>query len=70
MEIVEFLGLYDDPDRDERGNVSAAYRCRPTDQATPMAREEATRVDEFDATDLPELGFDHYDIVTDALESR
>lgn len=70
VEIVEFLGLYDDPDRDERGNVSAAYRCRPTDEATPTAREEATRVDECDATNLPELGFDHHAIVTDALASR
>lgn len=68
VEAVEFVGLYDDPDRDERGNVSAAYRCRPTDAgATPAAREEARRVALFDPADLPETGFDHARIVRDAL---
>lgn len=66
-EVVEFVGLYDEPDRDERGNVSAAYRCRPTDQSSPTAREEARRVDTFDPADLPTMGFDHAEIVRDAI---
>jgi 8-oxo-dGTP diphosphatase len=65
--IEEFVGLYDDPDRDERGNVSAAYRCTPISDDTPTAREEARQVGAFDPADLPEIGFDHKQIVTDAL---
>ncbi len=63
----EFVGLYDDPDRDERGNVSAAYRCTPVTDDTPTPREEARQVRTFDPTDLPAMGFDHEQIVTEAL---
>ena len=64
---VAFVGLYDDPERDERGNVSAAFLCRPTSQGqTPIAREEARRVDTFDLSDLPQLGFDHEQIINEA----
>lgn len=34
VDAEEFVGLYDDPDRDPRGNVSAAFRCRPADPDT------------------------------------
>lgn len=70
VETETFLGLYDDPDRDERGNVSAAYLCRPVADAEPKALEEARAVDRFDATDLPETGFDHAEIVADAVARR
>lgn len=68
IEIESFVGLYDDPDRDERGNVSAAYRCAATDDADPKPREEAHRVEAFDPDDLPEMGFDHDRIVADAFD--
>ncbi|MFW5903621.1 MAG: NUDIX domain-containing protein [archaeon] len=68
--VEEFVGLYDDPDRDERGNVSAAYRCRPVGDARPEPREEASQVEAFDPTGLPDMGFDHARIVADAVESR
>lgn len=61
-----FVGLYDDPDRDERGNVSAAFRCSPVGSQSPSAEEEARRVETFDPTGLPGMGFDHEQIVTDA----
>lgn len=64
---ITFVGLYDGPDRDVRGNVSAAFLCRPTEPGqTPNAREEARRVETFDPTDLPPMGFDHERIVEDA----
>jgi 8-oxo-dGTP diphosphatase len=64
---VSFVGLYDAPDRDERGTVSAAYLCRPTaDDPAPEPREEARRVRIVDPDALPEMGFDHADIVADA----
>lgn len=66
--VGEFVGLYDDPGRDERGNVSAAYLCSPSDDADPEPREEARRVETFDRRSLPETGFDHGQIVLDALE--
>lgn len=71
VEPISFVGLYDDPDRDERGNVSAAFLCRPTDhEQQPRPREEARTVETYDPNDLPELGFDHEQIVADALSYR
>ncbi|WIV66352.1 NUDIX domain-containing protein [Natrialbaceae archaeon AArc-T1-2] len=68
VEVETFVGLYDDPDRDDRGNVSAAYRCSPRGDPTPDPREEARRVATFDLASLPGMGFDHDRIVADALE--
>ncbi len=68
VDPVAFVGLYDAPGRDERGNVSAAYRCRPTKPGqTPRPRAEAHRVETFDPTDLPATGFDHATVVRDAV---
>ena len=65
---LSLIGLYDAPDRDERGNVSAAYLCRPTRPGQPpQPRAEARRVERFDPADLPEMGFDHAAIVGDAV---
>ncbi|MDY6775344.1 MAG: NUDIX domain-containing protein [Halobacteria archaeon] len=73
VEAEEFVGLYDDPDRDERGNVSAAYICRrleADEAAEPRPREEATEVKtvEVDETSSLTLGFDHAEILSDASE--
>lgn len=65
---VQFVGLYDDPARDERRTVSAAYLCLPRDDAEPEPREEARSVRTFDPDDLPDLGFDHARILADALD--
>lgn len=70
VEAVEFVGLYDDPSRDERGNVSAAYRCRPLEDQSPQPGEEARQVGTFPPDDLPVMGFDHARIVSDAVDSR
>ena len=66
--VDEFVGLYDDPDRDERGNVSAAFRCTPIGETTPEPQKEAYRVGTFDPTDLAKTGFDHEQIVIDAMD--
>ena len=63
-----FVGLYDDPSRDPRGNVSAAFWCTPTGDATAEPLEEARAVEWVDPDDLPPMGFDHDRIVIDALE--
>jgi 8-oxo-dGTP diphosphatase len=67
VDIEEFVGLYDDPDRDERGFVSAAYLCRPRGAGTPTPQAEARRVATFPPTGLPAMGFDHAAIVADAV---
>lgn len=68
VETTEFVGLYDEPVRDPRGNASATYRCEPTDDAAdPEAREEAAAVETFPPEDLPEMGFDHGEIIRDAF---
>ncbi|MDG5775569.1 NUDIX hydrolase [Haloarculaceae archaeon H-GB2-1] len=63
---VTLVGLYDDPGRDERGNVSAAYLCRVLG-GEPKPLEEAAAVQFYDPFDLPETGFDHDAIVRDAV---
>jgi 8-oxo-dGTP diphosphatase len=68
VETTDFAGLYDDSDRDPRGNVSAAYRCEPTDDdPEPEPSEEASALEAFPPEDLPEMGFDHAEIVADAF---
>jgi len=67
---VSFVGLYDAPGRDSRGNVSAAYLCVPTGDDEPVAREEARRVDTFDPDDPPAMGFDHATILADTVDAR
>jgi len=65
--VAEFVGLYDDPARDDRGFASAAYRCLPRGDGRPTPRAEARRVATFPPTGLPAMGFDHADIVADAV---
>ena len=71
VEATTFVGLYDDPDRDERGTVSAAYECRPlADEPAPEPADEARRVAWHPVEDLPSMGFDHAEMVADAREAR
>lgn len=63
--VDKLVGLYDDPGRDERGVVSVAYQCKPISDETPTPRAEARQVRTFDPDDLPEMGFDHEQIIND-----
>ena len=67
---VSFVGLYDAPDRDPRGNVSAAFLCLPAggaERPEPEPRSEAQKVGTFEPEDQPDLGFDHGEMIADAL---
>ena len=64
--VGPFVGLYDDPDRDERGNVSAAYVCHTVDDRPPEPTAEASAVGTFHPDTLPKMGFDHAEIVADS----
>lgn len=70
VEPLRFLGLYDDPDRDPRGTVSAAYLCEPEDEAALTRGDEAREVAWRDSRDPPTLGFDHGAILGDAVAAR
>jgi 8-oxo-dGTP diphosphatase len=68
VKATYFVGLYDDPARDPRGNVSAAFSCEPVDDnPVPEPGEEASAIETFPPEDLPGMGFDHADIVDDAF---
>lgn len=68
VSVKQFIGLYDNPGRDPRGNVSAAFHCVPVDNTDPQPREEAQAVKLFDPKDLPTMGFDHGQIIADAFD--
>ena len=70
VSVETFVGLYDAPDRDERGTVSAAFRCRPETDAAPEPVEEASEIEFVHVEAVPSLGFDHADILADALPER
>ncbi|MCV0439865.1 MAG: NUDIX hydrolase [Hydrogenophaga sp.] len=62
VENVEFLGIYDDPDRDPRGHaVSAAYIC--TANGTPVAADDAVDSKVVNPHDVGDLCFDHNVII-------
>lgn len=66
VEPTAFVGLFDAPDRDPRGSVSAAFVCEPfDDDPTPHALAEVSSVGTFDPADPPALGFDH-DVILEA----
>ena len=68
-EIVDLLGVYDDPGRDPRGHVvSVAYVVRVAPDARPRAGDDAAEVAWFDLDDLPETAFDHAEVLADAAD--
>lgn len=68
VEILGILGVYSDPNRDERHNVSIAFIAFPKDTKTKIRKGEIKEVKWFDLDDIPRLGFDHEKIVKDAIE--
>lgn len=68
-EVVDLLGVYDDPKRDPRGHVvSVAYLVRMVEGRAPRAGDDAAEVAWFDLDALPDLAFDHAEILRDATE--
>lgn len=71
-EIVELVGVYSDPDRDPRGHIiSTPFVVRRTpasEDAEPAGADDAAEAGFFDLVDLPELAFDHAEIVGEARE--
>ena len=69
-EVVDLLGVYDDPDRDPRGHiVTVAYVVKAAEGAEPRAGDDAAGVRWFDLDALPkDLAADHGEILEDLLE--
>lgn len=62
------LKTYSQVDRDPRGRViSVAFLAELAPEQNPVAADDAQDVKWFDVKDLPELAFDHAQIVADAL---
>ena len=66
IEIIETIGVFDDPDRDPRGLISVAVLARPKGERIVLNRE-ASEYRWFPLDDLPEkIGFDHKKILEKA----
>lgn len=65
ISIIKLLGVYSDPDRDPRGHVvSVCYLAKGS--GTLKADSDAKDVMVFNLDKIPELAFDHNDIIKDA----
>jgi len=67
IEIVKLVGVYSEPDRDPRGRViSLCYLAEARGELAPGT--DAKDVAVFDLSELPELAFDHEQMIRDAKE--
>lgn len=68
--IVDIVGIYSDPDRDPRGHtVTVVYLLEICSGALRFS-DDADDAKFFDVNELPELAFDHSDIIKDVLRRR
>ena len=62
--IDDLAGIYSKPDRDPRGHtVSIVYAGKAAGEM--IAKDDATEIGVFSIFELPELAFDHKDIIMD-----
>lgn len=67
IEILKLIGIYDNPARDPRGHVvSICYLCAGAGNL--VSGSDANSAEVFSLEDLPELAFDHQDMIEDALK--
>ncbi len=65
--VLKLVGVYDALDRDPRGrSVSVCYLCE-ADALAEKETGEATEIRLFEPGEMPGLGFDHNQMVRDAL---
>lgn len=63
---LERLGIYDDPDRDPRGRaISVAYTGILNEKCSATASDDALDAEWFAIDKLPDLAFDHQQILMD-----
>ena len=70
VETVEMkqIGTFGKPNRDPRGHmISVAYKTNLIENQIVKAKDDAKDVKWFSINDLPELAFDHLDIINSTL---
>jgi len=63
-EPVKLFGVYSKPERDPRRIISLVYIVKRK-SGRPKAGGDAASIDWFDLHNLPELAFDHEEILAD-----
>jgi len=68
-EVISLLGVYSDPERDPRGHtVSVVYILKRTGGEL-KGGDDASDAAFFSLNELPELAFDHAQIIEDAISA-
>ncbi|MFP4170880.1 MAG: NUDIX domain-containing protein [Methanomassiliicoccales archaeon] len=68
--ILEMIGVYSHPDRDPRGHfISVAFHLAPMGGEL-RSGDDAAAAELFPLDDLPDMAFDHAEIVRDLREGR
>jgi 8-oxo-dGTP diphosphatase len=65
VKLVKLVGVYSDPKRDPRGNISVAFIAKPLSNKL-NGDVEVEDVKWFNLDKLPSIGFDHAKIIQDA----
>ena len=65
---LRLLGVYDTPGRDPRGpTVSVVFLMRAGEELEATGADDAADARWFELTALPELAFDHTEVIADAV---
>ncbi|SFW42291.1 8-oxo-dGTP diphosphatase [Prevotellaceae bacterium HUN156] len=70
VSVVHQIGAYSKVDRDPRGRtITVAYLAIIDSPAPVKGQDDAAKAEWFPITELPQLAFDHDDIITDAVRA-
>jgi len=67
-EINELIGVYSSPDRDPRGHMISTVFSLNRKNGSLQVGSDAEKARYFDIKELPDLAFDHRDIINDFLD--
>jgi 8-oxo-dGTP diphosphatase len=67
--INKIFEVYSDPDRDPRGHTISIIYLLDISSGELKANDDASDAKFFNVKELPELSFDHYQIIEDILRS-
>ena len=68
VSVIHQIGAYSKVDRDPRGRtITVAYLAIVDSPKEVKGQDDAAKAEWFPINDLPQLAFDHYDIMKDAI---
>ncbi len=71
VKVVSFSGYYDDIQRDiKRRTISLVFLCETTSSTQATAGDDAVDHGWFSVDKLPDIAFDHIQIINDALKKE